>query len=127
MNRIANSDIKDKTSLVDARKAIEREMERFKVCEKEAKTKTYSKAGLGQAAKVDPEEKAKQDQRDWLNDQVEALKLQVQCQNGGIGRASFISQFGSNPGAECIWATVLTNLFGELPLHLLSWLHAYLG
>eukprot|EP00803_Ostreobium_quekettii_P010086 evm.model.scf_310.3 EVM.evm.TU.scf_310.3 scf_310:9187-17505(+) len=76
-NWITNSDIKDKTALVDTRKAIEREMERFKVCEKEAKTKTYSKAGLGQAAKVDPEEKAKQEQREWLNEQVESLKLQV--------------------------------------------------
>ena len=84
VTRIASSDIKDKTSLVDARKAIEREMERFKVCEKEAKTKTYSKAGLGQAAKVDPEEKAKQDQRDWLNDQVEALKQQVSHREGGV-------------------------------------------
>lgn len=75
--RIANSDIKDKTSLVDARKSIEREMERFKACEKEAKTKAFSKAGLGLQAKLDPEEKAKQESRDWLNDQVEALQIQV--------------------------------------------------
>lgn len=32
---------------MDARKLIEREMERFKICEKEAKTKAFSKEGLG--------------------------------------------------------------------------------
>lgn len=75
--RIANNDIKDKSSLVDARKAIEREMERFKICEKEAKTKAFSKAGLGLQTKLDPEEKARQEARDWLNEQVEALQIQV--------------------------------------------------
>jgi CCR4-NOT transcriptional regulation complex NOT5 subunit len=33
---------------MDARKAIEREMERFKTCEKEAKMKQFSKMALGQ-------------------------------------------------------------------------------
>jgi CCR4-NOT transcriptional regulation complex NOT5 subunit len=36
----------------DARKLIEREMERFKVCEKETKTKAFSKEGLGQQPKT---------------------------------------------------------------------------
>lgn len=39
-------------ALVDARKLIEREMERFKVCEKETKTKAFSKEGLGQQPKT---------------------------------------------------------------------------
>ena len=39
-------------SLVDARKLIEREMERFKICEKETKTKAFSKEGLGQQPKT---------------------------------------------------------------------------
>ena len=76
-HRIAGSDIKDKTVLMEARKNIEKEMERFKHCEKEAKTKAFSKAGLGQAAKLDPEEKARQVAREWLNEQVEALQMQV--------------------------------------------------
>ena len=46
--RISGADIKDKTALMDARKAIEREMERFKTCEKEAKMKQFSKMALGQ-------------------------------------------------------------------------------
>ena len=37
-------------------------MEKFKVCEKEAKTKAFSKEGLAAAAaKVDPKERAKAD------------------------------------------------------------------
>jgi CCR4-NOT transcription complex subunit 3 len=42
----SSSEIKNKQPLIDARKAIEKDMERFKVFEKEAKTKTYSKEGL---------------------------------------------------------------------------------
>eukprot|EP00210_Caulerpa_lentillifera_P003676 g3509.t1 len=74
---INGSDIKDKSSLMDARKNIEKKMEQFKNCEKEAKTKAFSKAGLGQAAKLDPEEKARQATREWLNEQVEALRMQI--------------------------------------------------
>jgi len=74
---IAGSDIKDKTALMEARKNIEKEMERFKHCEKEAKTKAFSKAGLGQATKLDPEEKARQAAREWLNEQVEVLQMQI--------------------------------------------------
>lgn len=37
---------------MDARKIIEREMERFKICEKETKTKAFSKEGLGQQPKT---------------------------------------------------------------------------
>jgi CCR4-NOT transcriptional regulation complex NOT5 subunit len=35
----------------------QREMERFKVCERETKTKAFSKEGLGQQAKTDPKER----------------------------------------------------------------------
>ncbi|KAL6572448.1 CCR4-NOT transcription complex, subunit 3 [Orobanche minor] len=37
---------------MDARKQIEREMERFKICEEETKTKAFSKEGLGQQPKM---------------------------------------------------------------------------
>ena len=42
---------KNKKPLMDARKQIEAEMERFKVLEKETKTKAYSKEGLQQIMK----------------------------------------------------------------------------
>ncbi|KAG6507346.1 hypothetical protein ZIOFF_032688 [Zingiber officinale] len=81
---IQSSEIKDKKvsasyeqALMDARKLIEREMERFKVCEKETKTKAFSKEGLGQQPKTDPKEKAKSETRDWLNNVVGDLETQI--------------------------------------------------
>lgn len=81
---IQSSEIKDKKvsasyeqALLDARKLIEREMERFKICEKETKTKAFSKEGLGQQPKTDPKEKAKSETRDWLNTVVGELECQV--------------------------------------------------
>lgn len=74
---IQSSEIKDKKALMDARKLIEREMERFKVCEKETKTKAFSKEGLGQQPKTDPKEKAKSETRDWLNTMVGDLESQI--------------------------------------------------
>eukprot|EP01018_Ginkgo_biloba_P024797 Gb_06781 [translate_table: standard] len=81
---IQSSEIKDKKvsasyeqALLDARKLIEREMERFKVCEKETKTKAFSKEGLGQQPKTDPKEKAKSETRDWLNNMVSELESQI--------------------------------------------------
>ncbi|XP_075474765.1 uncharacterized protein LOC142505596 isoform X2 [Primulina tabacum] len=81
---IQSSEIKDKKvsasyeqALVDARKLIEVEMERFKICEKETKTKAFSKEGLGQQPKTDPKEKAKSETRDWLNNVVGELESQI--------------------------------------------------
>ncbi|KAK4762204.1 hypothetical protein SAY87_030088 [Trapa incisa] len=81
---IQSSEIKDKKvsasyeqALVDARKLVEREMERFKICEKEMKTKAFSKEGLGQQPKTDPKEKAKSETRDWINNVVGELETQI--------------------------------------------------
>ncbi|XP_058205456.1 uncharacterized protein LOC131319286 isoform X1 [Rhododendron vialii] len=81
---IQSSEIKDKKvsasyeqALMDARKLIEREMERFKICEKETKTKAFSKEGLGQQPKTDPKEKAKSETRDWLNNVVGEMESQI--------------------------------------------------
>jgi CCR4-NOT transcription complex subunit 3 len=70
---ITNSDIKDKRPLTDARKLIETEMERFKVCEKEFKTKAFSKEGLSQAAKEDPKEKERNRVRKWIGAALEII------------------------------------------------------
>ena len=70
---ITNSDIKDKRPLTDARKLIETEMERFKVCEKEFKTKAFSKEGLSQATKEDPKEKERNKVRKWISQSLEAI------------------------------------------------------
>ena len=47
------------------------------VCEKEMKTKAFSKEGLGQAAKLDPRDKARNEMRDWISDTVVKLGAEV--------------------------------------------------
>lgn len=47
-----SNDIKDKTILLEVRRRIESKMEQFKVCEKETKTKKFSKEGLAREAEV---------------------------------------------------------------------------
>ena len=42
-------------------------MERFKIVERETKTKAYSKEGLGAAAKLDPQQKEKDEITTWIS------------------------------------------------------------
>jgi len=74
---IASNEIKDKTVLLENRKLIEIQMERFRLVEKESKMKAYSKEGLGQAKKIDPETKEYEMCREWLNDAITNLNLQI--------------------------------------------------
>lgn len=74
---MASSEIKDKRILMDNRKLIETQMERFKVVERETKTKAYSKEGLGGAQKVDPAQKEKEDITGWLSNSIAALNIHV--------------------------------------------------
>lgn len=74
---IASSDIKDKRLLVDDRKLIETQMERFKVLERETKTKAYSKEGLGAAQKLDPAQREKEDLCSWITNSIESLNIQI--------------------------------------------------
>ncbi len=83
--RIAGADIKDKQPLMDARKSIERDMERFKACEKEAKMK----GGVGGGKTNDPKEKAKEDARDWINNTVDSLTGKV---GGGADISAFVQE-----------------------------------
>jgi CCR4-NOT transcription complex subunit 3 len=41
-------------------------MERFKIVERETKTKAYSKEGLGAGQKLDPQEKEKEECNQWI-------------------------------------------------------------
>ncbi|KAJ8354885.1 hypothetical protein SKAU_G00224520 [Synaphobranchus kaupii] len=74
---VASNEIKDKRQLVDNRKLIETQMERFKVVERETKTKAYSKEGLGLALKVDPAQKEKEEVGQWLTNTIDTLNMQV--------------------------------------------------
>ena len=49
-------------------------MERFKVVERETKTKAYSKEGLGAAAKLDPAAKEKAEITGWIS-----VSIHCQC------------------------------------------------
>lgn len=90
---------------MESRKAVERQMERFKVkyhmigqfllilscarascnlgvscvqvCEKEMKVKAFSKEGLQAPQKDNPQERAKTEMRDKVNQHVEQLETQV--------------------------------------------------
>ncbi|KAL8833391.1 MAG: hypothetical protein Q9170_004301 [Blastenia crenularia] len=74
----AGNEIKDKKPLMEQRKAIENEMEKFKAVEKEMKTKAFSKDGLSAAPKLDPEERKKEEACDFLSSMVEELERQVE-------------------------------------------------
>jgi CCR4-NOT transcription complex subunit 3 len=107
---LTSNDIKDKKQLSDARKLIETKMEQFKVrplqprvpglpftsaphgcralqvCEKEAKTKTFSKEGLAREQKIDPREAAKSTTRDWLQTCVSSLNTQMESFDADLER-----------------------------------------
>ncbi|XP_024082658.1 CCR4-NOT transcription complex subunit 3 [Cimex lectularius] len=74
---IASGEIKDKSTLLDYRKLIETQMERFKIVERETKTKAYSKEGLGAAQKMDPAQKEREEISTWLISSIDALNLQL--------------------------------------------------
>ncbi|XP_076314639.1 uncharacterized protein LOC143226975 [Tachypleus tridentatus] len=57
---------------------MSKQMERFKVVERETKTKAYSKEGLGGAQKVDPAQKEKDETTNWLSDRLEELRDHVE-------------------------------------------------
>uniref|UniRef100_A0A1L8DHE7 CCR4-NOT transcription complex subunit 3 n=1 Tax=Nyssomyia neivai TaxID=330878 RepID=A0A1L8DHE7_9DIPT len=74
---IASAEIKDKNALLDNRRLIETQMERFKVVERETKTKAYSKEGLGAAQKLDPIQKIKEETSTWLTASISNLQIQI--------------------------------------------------
>jgi len=74
---VASGEVKDKSTLMDNRKLIETQMERFKIVEREAKTKAYSKEGLVNSSRMDPAEKEKYNMQQWLNQCIDTLNIQV--------------------------------------------------
>ncbi|XP_043207314.1 CCR4-NOT transcription complex subunit 3-like isoform X1 [Amphibalanus amphitrite] len=73
----ASAEVKDKSSLIEHRKLIETQMERFKGLERETKTKAYSKEGLGAATKLDPVQKERDECTRWLSNSIEQLNVQI--------------------------------------------------
>lgn len=52
-------------------------MERFKVVERETKTKAYSKEGLGAAQNKDPAQREREEVNSWLSSSIDTLNIQV--------------------------------------------------
>ncbi|CCA74013.1 related to NOT3-general negative regulator of transcription, subunit 3 [Serendipita indica DSM 11827] len=72
------TDVKDKTPIIDHRRLIEVQMEKFKMIEKEMKTKQYSTVGLISHSKLDPKEQQRMDLIGWLQGKVEELQMQIE-------------------------------------------------
>jgi len=90
---IGSSDVKDKDTLIHTRKLIETKMEQFKICEKETKTKTYSKEGLARAERLSPEDQAKLDTCEWvgyvvkqIGECVDEKDLEIERLSSGKGK-----------------------------------------
>ncbi|KAI9317689.1 Not1 N-terminal domain, CCR4-Not complex component-domain-containing protein [Dichotomocladium elegans] len=75
---LSSNEIKDKRALLENRKLIESQMERFKTIEKEMKTKAYSKEGLLQREKMDPKEKEKLDICEWIITTKTEIERQIE-------------------------------------------------
>lgn len=84
---LQSNEIKDKKPLLDNRRLIEMQMERFKAAEKEMKTKAFSKEGLIAASRLGPEEKAKVEMSQWLASMVDELSRQIEVAEAEIEQA----------------------------------------
>eukprot|EP01028_Stygiella_incarcerata_P003958 TRINITY_DN1829_c0_g1_i1.p1 TRINITY_DN1829_c0_g1~~TRINITY_DN1829_c0_g1_i1.p1 ORF type:complete len:629 (+),score=158.58 TRINITY_DN1829_c0_g1_i1:544-2430(+) len=108
---INGADVKDKSPLLDARKLIEKKMESFKVCEREAKTKAYSKEGLSQQPKLDPSEQKLEEAKAWVTDVIDRLGVQVEayeCQ---------LEDLSAGSGGEALSETQLEDIIGRHRMH----------
>ena len=81
---LGSNEIKDKTQLTEARIVIEKKMEQFKICEKDTKTKAFSKAGLERQASTDPKEAEREEKREWVNSCLERLQDLVDLVDGDV-------------------------------------------
>ncbi|KAG0314044.1 general negative regulator of transcription subunit 5 [Linnemannia gamsii] len=100
---ISSNDIKDKRALMENRKLIEQQMEKFKVIEKEMKTKAYSREGLIMSGRLDPKEKEKTDLCAWVTERVDSLNLQIEAMEAEVETLQTSSKKGkNNPSRERI-------------------------
>ncbi|XP_044715578.1 NOT2 / NOT3 / NOT5 family domain-containing protein [Hirsutella rhossiliensis] len=96
----ASNDIKDKAPLLEHRKLIETQMEKFKAVEKAMKTKAYSKEGLSAAAKLDPKEQAKVEAGEFLSSMVDELEQQIEALEAEGESIQATMKKGKNHGSK---------------------------
>jgi CCR4-NOT transcription complex subunit 3 len=78
-------------------------MEKFKVIEKEMKTKAYSREGLIMSGRLDPKEKEKADLCAWVTERVDSLNIQVEAMEAEVETLQTGSKKGkNNPARERI-------------------------
>lgn len=72
---LSGNEVKDKNQLLENRRNIENAMERFKIVEKNMKTKAYSREGLNME-RNDPRQKEKDDTSEFIQQMIEELERQ---------------------------------------------------
>mmetsp|Transcript_4343 Transcript_4343/g.4776 ORF Transcript_4343/g.4776 Transcript_4343/m.4776 type:complete len:514 (+) Transcript_4343:119-1660(+) len=78
---ISSGDVRNKTPLQEAKKLIERQMEKYRAYEKESNTKAFSKEGLAaqrEEAAKQQEDVEKSETRLWIEDQLKQLNDQTE-------------------------------------------------
>ena len=81
---VSSPDIKDKNMLLEYKRKIETQMEAFKACEKENKTKAYSREGLQAIEKLDQAEEEKMQIREWVQETQSKLMDHMNCLDAEI-------------------------------------------
>ncbi|KAG8903797.1 general negative regulator of transcription subunit 5 [Tulasnella sp. 403] len=97
---VAGNDIKDKSALMENRRLIETQMEKFKACEKEMKTKAFSKEGLIAAQKLDPKEREKAEVSEWISSVLGELGRQVEQTEAEIAGIQATTKRKKGPNAN---------------------------
>lgn len=88
-NWMSGSEVKDKKPLIEHRKLIEREMERFKEVEKMMKTKAFSNEALASTTEVvDPKKKEKMEAAEFIEGHIEELQRQIESMEAEIDQIS---------------------------------------
>ncbi|KAI5922757.1 Not1 N-terminal domain, CCR4-Not complex component-domain-containing protein [Camillea tinctor] len=113
----ASNDIKDKAPLLDHRKLIETQMERFKAVEKAMKTKAYSKEGLSAAAKLDPKEQAKVEASEFLSSMVDELEQQIEALEAESESIQVTMKKGKNQAAKADRMAAIENIIERHKWH----------
>lgn len=75
---LLSSEVKDKTRLMRSRRSIERQMERFKVYERDSKTKAYSKEGLKKLFAAQMREDPRLKTYKWIQEMQGKLQVQIE-------------------------------------------------
>jgi len=72
------------------------------ICEKEAKTKMFSKEGLAREQKIDPREAAKNNTRDWLGNCLSTLNNQIESFDADLEKLTAVTKGKERKMVPCI-------------------------